>query len=157
MDQEHIHHFKELFLDMKKNYDWESNWEEVHALKAASGDDADRAWDNKNRELILKIKSREKKFIIKVDRSLERIENGSFGLCLECDDDIDLQRLYARPTADLCINCKEEQENKEGHILYENRSQTIGKEINFAKVIPLRKSDHFNPTEGRVIQLNDHQ
>jgi DnaK suppressor protein len=44
---------------------------------------------------------------------LARIEDGTFGICERCEDEISLKRLEARPVTTLCIRCKEEQEKKE--------------------------------------------
>jgi DnaK suppressor protein len=44
---------------------------------------------------------------------LERVENGTFGICEKCGEDISDERLKARPVTTLCIDCKAEQENQE--------------------------------------------
>jgi DnaK suppressor protein len=49
----------------------------------------------------------------KIQKALERIDNGTFGVCEECDELISLKRLEARPETTLCIRCKEEQERVE--------------------------------------------
>jgi len=59
--------------------------------------------------------NRETLYLKKVEDALRRIEEGSFGLCDICEEDIGLKRLEARPTANLCVSCKEDQERKEVH------------------------------------------
>ena len=49
----------------------------------------------------------------KIDRALTRIEEGTFGICERCEEEISPKRLEARPVTTLCIRCKEEQEKKE--------------------------------------------
>jgi DnaK suppressor protein len=57
--------------------------------------------------------SREKLLIRKIERSLQDIENGKYGLCEHCEEDISLKRLKARPTARYCIDCKTQLETME--------------------------------------------
>lgn len=54
----------------------------------------------------LRIRGRQKMLIQKIQRALERIEDGSFGICEECGEDIPVKRLKARPVTTLCIVCK---------------------------------------------------
>ena len=65
----------------------------------------------------------------KIDSALERIEDGSFGECEDCGEDISMKRLLARPTAQFCISCKEEQERGEDQVSYIKKSHTHGREI----------------------------
>ena len=60
-----------------------------------------------------RLRGREKTFISKIDQALDRIENGTFGQCEQCDEQIAIKRLEARLETTLCIRCKEEQEKKE--------------------------------------------
>jgi DnaK suppressor protein len=57
--------------------------------------------------------SREKLLIRKIERSLQDIVNGTYGLCEHCEEDISVQRLKARPTARYCIDCKTQLETME--------------------------------------------
>ena len=57
--------------------------------------------------------SREKLMIRKIERSLQDIENGEYGRCEHCDEEISIKRLKARPTARYCIDCKTQMENME--------------------------------------------
>jgi len=57
--------------------------------------------------------SREKLLIRKIERSLRDIENGDYGRCQHCDEEISLARLKARPTARYCIECKTRLETME--------------------------------------------
>ena len=59
------------------------------------------------------MRERERGLLAKIERSLERIERGSYGECESCGERIGLERLRARPVADFCIDCKDEQERLE--------------------------------------------
>ncbi|MBW1679525.1 MAG: RNA polymerase-binding protein DksA [Deltaproteobacteria bacterium] len=76
-------------------------------------DPVDRASLESDRNFLLRIRDRERKLIIKIERALERIENGTFGFCERCGEEISGKRLKARPVTTFCIDCKEEQENEE--------------------------------------------
>ena len=60
-----------------------------------------------------RIRDRERHLLRKIDRALERIVEGEYDECEECSSYIGAKRLYARPEATLCIECKEEQEQEE--------------------------------------------
>jgi DnaK suppressor protein len=62
---------------------------------------------------LLRIRERERRLITKITEALERIEEGTFGICERCGEDISDKRLEARPVTTLCINCKQEQEDLE--------------------------------------------
>jgi DnaK suppressor protein len=66
-----------------------------------------------DRNFELRIRDRERKLIGKIKDALERIEDGSFGICEECGEDISEQRLKARPVTTHCIDCKTNQEKDE--------------------------------------------
>ncbi|MDZ4697547.1 MAG: TraR/DksA C4-type zinc finger protein [Deltaproteobacteria bacterium] len=60
-----------------------------------------------------RLRGREKTYLAKIDKALERIENGTFGICEECSETISPKRLEARLETTLCIRCKEDQEREE--------------------------------------------
>lgn len=76
-------------------------------------DPIDRALSEFNKSIELRKRDRERKFIQKIQHALQRIEDGTYGTCEKCEEDITEQRLKARPEANLCIACKEEDEELE--------------------------------------------
>lgn len=76
-------------------------------------DPTDRASLESDRNFLLRIRDRERKLILKIREALSRIENGTYGICEECDEEISEQRLNARPVTTLCIECKKDQEAEE--------------------------------------------
>jgi DnaK suppressor protein len=76
-------------------------------------DEIDQATTDIEQSMRMRLRNRESLYLKKVDEALKRIEDGTFGECDECGEDIELRRLEARPTATLCVSCKEEQERKE--------------------------------------------
>jgi DnaK suppressor protein len=56
---------------------------------------------------------RDANLLKKIEKTLNKIEYGVFGICEVCGENIDLKRLKTRLVADLCIKCKEDQEKRE--------------------------------------------
>ena len=76
-------------------------------------DDIDLASSEQDQSMVYRMRDRERNLIKKIDKTLMKIEEGSYGICTACEEPIDIKRLQARPVAELCITCKEEQEKKE--------------------------------------------
>jgi len=76
-------------------------------------DPADRASQEEEFALELRSRDRERKLIKKIDKTLQKIIDEEYGWCDSCGIEIGLRRLEARPTADLCFDCKEIAEKKE--------------------------------------------
>ena len=96
-----------LFTDANKT---------VSGMTDAAGnypDPTDRATLESDRNFELRIRDRERKLIGKIKDALERIENGSFGICEACGEEISEERLKARPVTTRCIDCKTKQEKDE--------------------------------------------
>lgn len=76
-------------------------------------DEVDLATSETDQAISLRLRDRERVLLRKIDKALKKIETGEFGTCESCGEDIEVKRLEARPVADLCIRCKEEQEQQE--------------------------------------------
>ncbi|MCX6103987.1 MAG: TraR/DksA C4-type zinc finger protein [Proteobacteria bacterium] len=76
-------------------------------------DEVDLASSELNQNVALKLRDRERSLLQKIESALSKIEEGTFGICEGCEEPIELKRLEARPMADLCIGCKESQEQAE--------------------------------------------
>ncbi len=79
----------------------------------ACADPSDRASLESDRNFVLRMRDRERKLLAKIDEAFARIDNGTYGRCEECADQIGLERLKARPVTTLCISCKSLQEARE--------------------------------------------
>ena len=88
----------------------------VHHMKEEAAnfpDPVDRAAQEEEFSLELRARDRERKLIKKIEKTLKRIEEDDFGFCDTCGIEIGIRRLEARPTADMCIDCKTLAEIKE--------------------------------------------
>ncbi len=86
---------------------------EVHVDSDALPDEIDTAASESALWLTGQIREREFGLLNKIEKSLEKIERGDYGECEDCGEEIGLGRLRARPVADFCIACKDEQERLE--------------------------------------------
>jgi DnaK suppressor protein len=76
-------------------------------------DEVDLTNAEQDQDMRMRLHSRETLLMKKIDTALERIQAGNFGECKHCEEPIELSRLEVRPTAELCINCKEAEEMRE--------------------------------------------
>jgi len=76
-------------------------------------DEMDLASSEYLQSFTFRLRGREKVFLDKIQKALEKIEDGSFGVCDDCAEKISIKRLEARPETTLCIRCKEDQERVE--------------------------------------------
>ena len=76
-------------------------------------DEMDLASSEYLQSFTFRLRGREKVFLDKIQKALEKIEDGSFGVCDDCGEKISIKRLEARPETTLCIRCKEDQERVE--------------------------------------------
>jgi len=80
---------------------------------ALSPDPLDRASEAMGRDFTLRIRDREYRLIQKIKTTLEKIQDGTFGICENCEEDISFARLKARPVTSYCIHCKSKMEAME--------------------------------------------
>ena len=76
-------------------------------------DPNDRASQEEEFSIALRARDRERKLLHKIDKALARLTSDDYGYCEACGVEIGLRRLEARPTAELCIDCKHLEEQKE--------------------------------------------
>ncbi len=76
-------------------------------------DEIDSASSDANLAFIGRLRERERVLLQKIDQALVRIEEGEYGRCSLCEEEIGIKRLQARPVATLCIDCKSQQEKLE--------------------------------------------
>lgn len=87
--------------------------QEMQDSKQEFPDPTDRANFESERNTTLRIRDRERKFIKKIRNALQRLEDNEYNVCQECEGLIGKERLDARPVTALCINCKENEEERE--------------------------------------------
>ncbi|MBW1799204.1 MAG: TraR/DksA C4-type zinc finger protein [Deltaproteobacteria bacterium] len=86
---------------------------DIGDFKDRLSDRMDQASLDSEMGLALRIRERETKLLRKIRDALGRLEDGTFGICENCGEEISVKRLMARPVTTLCIHCKKEQETAE--------------------------------------------
>jgi DnaK suppressor protein len=86
---------------------------DIHLDPDDFADEIDSASSESGLAFIGRLRERERQLIQKIDLSLQKIDEGTYGTCMMCGEDIAKPRLMARPVADLCIDCKSQQERLE--------------------------------------------
>lgn len=108
-------YFRQKLLRWREELILESN-ETLDSLKEESlnePDIADRATLETDRAIELRARDRARKLILKIDEALQRIDDGSYGFCLETHEPISISRLEARPIATLSVEAQERHERME--------------------------------------------
>jgi DnaK suppressor protein len=115
MNKEQLEHFRTILSVWKKDLMQEVDRTMLHMKDEAANfpDPNDRATQESEFSLELRTRDRERKLIRKIDEALKRIEDGSYGYCLETGEPIGVKRLEARPVATLSVEAQERRERRE--------------------------------------------
>jgi len=115
MSEKQETHFRAILMAWKTELMEEVDRTVHHMQDEAANfpDPNDRASQESEFSLELRARDRERKLINKIESALERIEDGVYGVCEECGEEIGVERLRARPVTTLCIQCKADQEAEE--------------------------------------------
>ncbi len=115
MDQNDLQYFRSVLEDMLEEIK-EKGQDTLDNLSGSNqtyADPADRASQESDQFFTLRLRDRDRKLIKKINEALERIDDGTYGICEGCGEEISKARLKARPVTTLCINCKSKQEESE--------------------------------------------
>lgn len=115
MEQKDLEHFRNLLNGMldEAMKQGEMTLEDMTDNNEIFADPADRATLESDRAFTLRIRDRERRLIKKIRAAIQRLDDGTFGVCDDCGEEIGVPRLNARPVTKLCINCKSKQEEDE--------------------------------------------
>jgi DnaK suppressor protein len=115
MNNVQLNHFRQILQEWKQDLMLEVDRTVSHMKDEAANfpDPNDRATQEEEFSLELRTRDRERKLIRKIDEALSRIEDGSYGYCLETGEQIGIKRLEARPVATLSIEAQERRERRE--------------------------------------------
>jgi len=115
MNKEQLEHFRNILNGWKRDLMMEVDRTVSHMKDEAANfpDPNDRATQEEEFSLELRTRDRERKLIRKIDEAIKRVEDGSYGYCLETGEEIGVKRLEARPVATLTIEAQERRERRE--------------------------------------------
>ena len=115
MNEKQQGHFRKILLAWKAELSQDIDTT-IHSMQDEAtvfADPNDRATQESDMALELRNRDRERKLIKKIDETMAKIDSGDYGYCESCGVEIGLERLQARPTASLCIDCKTLEEIRE--------------------------------------------
>lgn len=116
MDAKNVARFRRLLLEEKErllNNSKNALRNEISLSPDDLPDETDLAASEINQNLVFKLRDRERQMLAKIDEALDRMDEGTFGLCEDCEEPIEPRRLEARPVSTLCVACKEKQEHRQ--------------------------------------------
>ncbi len=118
MNPNQLAHFRQVMNDIKTGLGADID-RTVHTMQAEAtsfADPNDRATQESDTSLELRNRDRERKLIKKINEMIAKIDANEYGYCDSCGIEIGLNRLEARPTATLCIDCKTLDEIREKQV-----------------------------------------
>lgn len=115
MDKKHLEEFRTLLQSRLDELLDEAKTTVTDLIEGEDNfpDPTDRATAESDRNFMLRIRDRERRLIVKIREALARIDDGTFGECEHCGEQIGIKRLRARPVTTHCIDCKTEMESIE--------------------------------------------
>ncbi len=134
MNRTSLEKFKNMFEGIKKDLslsfgaasaDFQVNPDDL-------ADETDLCSSELESSMKMRLRHREALFLRKVNEAISRIQEGTFGECSSCSEEIELKRLEARPTTTLCIACKEDEERLEEVHVDGRKSKSLGQRLRLA-------------------------
>ena len=118
MNEKQRAHFRAILEAWRKQLMEEVDRTVSHMKDEAANfpDPVDRASQEEEFSIELRTRDRERKLLKKINKSIAAIDDDEYGYCQSCGVEIGIRRLEARPTAELCIDCKTLDEIKEKHL-----------------------------------------
>ncbi|MFP5385430.1 MAG: TraR/DksA family transcriptional regulator [Bacteriovoracia bacterium] len=126
---------KNMLLEEKKSLVMNAQRSELDLALLNGGDDVEQSISDYNNSHQLRFRNREVFYAKKVDKALKKFDSNEYGLCSECDCWIKFERLMARPTAEMCILCKEESERDESSSFLGRQSKSLGKVVDLTGML----------------------
>ncbi len=116
MRKSELKKLKQILLDMRQSIvmgDKTSSIDDESLESSEMPDESDKACTEASQKIAIRIMDRDRNLLRKVEKALDKFEDGSFGMCERCEEEISVQRLKVRPVTTLCIDCKEDEEKLE--------------------------------------------
>ena len=116
MNKRNLERFKKLLMEQRDQVCGNQRkvlGGDIHLDPDDFPDEIDTASSEINLQFTGRLREREQGLLAKIDTALRKIEEGEFGACVNCGEEVGVKRLRARPVAELCIDCKAEQEKLE--------------------------------------------
>ncbi len=131
MNYDTIKKFKAIFQDQRSKlvYSQQVLNVEFNLQRDDMMDECDMTTTELENNMRIRLRNREALYLKKIDEALNRIQEGTFGECEACGDDIESKRLEARPTTTHCVTCKEDEERRETLHIDGHRPKSLGSRV----------------------------
>jgi DnaK suppressor protein len=119
MDKKKLEHFKSMLLKHRQqilNGGMVTRSEDLHISEEDLSDESDLATSMIQQQLSCTMRDRELLKLRRIDMALEKVQDGTYGHCEDCEEEIGMKRLENQPWAELCIVHAEEKEREESQI-----------------------------------------
>lgn len=126
---------KNKLLEEKHSLVFDNSGSELDLSLTNGGDDVEQSISDYNNSHQLRFRNREVFYVKKIDKALKKFDTDEYGLCSECGCWIKYERLLARPTAEMCIVCKEESERDESASFIGRQSKSLGKVVDLTGML----------------------
>jgi DnaK suppressor protein len=127
---------KNKLLDEKQGLVFnEKGGSELDLALTNGGDEVEQSISDYDNSHQLRFRNREVFYAKKIDKALKKFDSNEYGLCSECGGWIKFERLLARPTAEMCIVCKEESERDESSSFIGRQSKSLGKVVDLTGML----------------------
>lgn len=126
---------KNKLLEEKEALVFDYSGPEIDLSLTNGGDDVEQSISDYNNSHQLRFRNREVFYAKKIDKALKKFDVNEYGLCSECGCWIKFERLLARPTAEMCIVCKEDSERDESSSFIGRQSKSLGKVVDLTGML----------------------
>jgi len=118
--------FKKIFVEQRDQILMNTTLiDENLVVRPEDKDEVDQANADIEQNMRMQLKNRENFALKSINQALKRIDEGHYGQCESCEENIEIRRLQARPTTTLCIACKEEQEKESASAILGHRFEFL--------------------------------
>lgn len=117
MEAEKVEHFRQILLKELRRHNQNVREDQAAALESADDgvrDAVDMSLEDVNKEVAFRLGERESQLVADIDQALLRIEEGAYGTCARCGQEINERRLEAMPSARYCAQCQSLIEQRQG-------------------------------------------
>lgn len=134
MNQMTLEKFKSMFTEIKNDLtvSFVAASRDLQMSSDDLADEGDLCSSELESSMKIRLKHREALFLKKINEAIGRIQEGTFGECENCSEEIELKRLEARPTTTLCIGCKEDEERLEEVHVDGRKPKSVGQRLRLA-------------------------
>jgi DnaK suppressor protein len=126
---------KQKLMEEKQSLVSIKNESELDLSLTNGGDEVEQSISDYDNSHQLRFRNREVFYAKKIDKALKKFDTNEYGLCSDCDSWIKFERLLARPTAEMCILCKEESERDESASFIGRQSKSLGKVVDLTGML----------------------